>query len=377
MPAAIDPEVKKQVINQWLSGDSRDRIAADNNIGAGTVSNIINEWKKGVEDSEYESVRELAVFSKKQGLDLSELASRFRLCNYISKLGANEDHIESFIANCMGGANSLPPEKIIDLTNQLYDIAKSESIPPAKVPVYTKQKLEQKQRLEEQIQDAGALLESKNVNIETIDEFNRLKEHLSKYNLSLNDPTRLLSILQTIKEIGYEPRKIVARFSHIESLRRTERGLKDNCRALEERVAGCQSVLPLAEQINRLGIGVSELLAFHTAVSEKAEMHHMSMERAAYRVIEDIQHYNRLGGLRAELYKTGMQLYAMNQLSARQSKAVMALIKLQSQGVTEDQILYSHEYLERNNSLFNCTNKDIKAITEEVNRHHSKSLIRM
>jgi hypothetical protein len=28
---------------------SRDRIASDNNIGAGTVSNITDEWKRGVE----------------------------------------------------------------------------------------------------------------------------------------------------------------------------------------------------------------------------------------------------------------------------------------------------------------------------------------
>jgi transposase len=47
MPAAIDTQVKNQVIDQWPSGDSRDKIAADNGIGAGTVSNIINEWKKG------------------------------------------------------------------------------------------------------------------------------------------------------------------------------------------------------------------------------------------------------------------------------------------------------------------------------------------
>jgi hypothetical protein len=43
MRAAIDTQVKKQVIKEWLSGDSRDRIAVDNDIGAGTVSNIINE----------------------------------------------------------------------------------------------------------------------------------------------------------------------------------------------------------------------------------------------------------------------------------------------------------------------------------------------
>ena len=108
MPAAIDTQVKKQVINQWLSGDSRDRIAADNDIGAGTVSNIINEWKKGVEDSEYDSVRELAVYSKKEGFGLSDIASSIRLNNYIKNIGTNEDKIESFIVNL---ANSAEPRK--------------------------------------------------------------------------------------------------------------------------------------------------------------------------------------------------------------------------------------------------------------------------
>jgi hypothetical protein len=339
MPSAIDTQVKNQVIDQWLSGDSRDKIAADNGIGAGTVSNIINERKKGVEDSDYESIRESAVFSKKEGQNFSELTSRFRLYNYIIKLGANEDGIESFIANCMNGANSLPPEKIIELTNQLFEITKSESIPPAEVPDYIQQKLAEKQRLEEQILEAGAILESKNVDIETIGEFIQLKEHLSKHNLSLEDPTRLLSILQTIKQIGYEPEKIVARFSRIESLRQTEKGLKDNCKILEERIARCLEVIPLCEQIVRLRIGIGELLAFHTAVCEKAEMYNLSMESASYRVIEDIQYYNKLGGMKKELSDVTTKVFIMNQLSARQNSAVMALIKLQSHGVTEDQIL--------------------------------------
>jgi transposase-like protein len=46
MPAAIDPITKQRVVAQYLQGVSRDRIAADNDIGAGTVSNIIDEWKK-------------------------------------------------------------------------------------------------------------------------------------------------------------------------------------------------------------------------------------------------------------------------------------------------------------------------------------------
>jgi len=46
MPPSIDNSVKTDVIKQWLDGDTRDKIADDNQIGAGTVSGIINEWKK-------------------------------------------------------------------------------------------------------------------------------------------------------------------------------------------------------------------------------------------------------------------------------------------------------------------------------------------
>jgi hypothetical protein len=81
-----------------------------------------------------------------------------------------------------------------------------------------------------------------------------------------------------------------------------------------------------------------ELLAFHTAVSEKAEMHNLSMESAAYRVIEEIRDYNNLGGMKKELINTSMQVLTMKEISARQNNAIMALFKLQSCGVTEDQI---------------------------------------
>jgi hypothetical protein len=71
MPAAIDPVIKKQAISQYLNGVSRDRIAADNGVGTGTVSNIIYEWKKGVQGSDYEFVRDLAIHCKKEALRMN------------------------------------------------------------------------------------------------------------------------------------------------------------------------------------------------------------------------------------------------------------------------------------------------------------------
>jgi hypothetical protein len=342
MPSAISNEIKDRTIKQWLSGDSRDRIAADNAIGAGTVTNIVNEWKKGVDDSEYDSLRELTVSLKKQGIGLNELACSVRLNNYIKQIGTNEDKIESFIVNL---ANSPEPEKLIDVANQVAHLSRSDSIPLEDLEGHVKQKEEEKQRLGEEIKQKRVILESTNVDVQTINEYNRLKNDLSKYRLSTDDPTRLLSILQTIKQIGYDPEKIVAGFSYIGSLRRTEKGLKNNCKIFEERIARCREVLPLSEQFVRLRIGVSELLAFHTAVCEIGEMHNLSMESAAYRVIEDIEYYNRLGGIKKQLSDVSTKVFVMNQFSARQNNAVMALIKLQSHGVTEDQIIYLSKQL--------------------------------
>ena len=236
----------------------------------------------------------------------------------------------------MNGANSLSPEKIIDLTNQLFEITKSESIPPAEVRVFTKQILEQNQRLDEQIQEAESLLQSKNVNMKTIIEYTRLKEHLSKHNLSLEDTARLVSILQTIKQIGYEPKKIVAAFTSMKSLRQEERSLKSNCTMLESRMVQCREALPMCEQIVRLGVGIPELLALHAAVIKKADTDNLSLNKAAYRVVDEIRDYNVLGGMKKQLYEVGMKIFMMNQMSAPLNKAIMTLMRLQADGITDD-----------------------------------------
>jgi hypothetical protein len=175
--------------------------------------------------------------------------------------------------------------------NQLFEIAKSESIPLVEVPICIKQKFDDKQKLEEKINEADAILQSKNVDIGTIIEYNQLKEGLSKHNLSLEDPTRLLSILQTIKQIGYDPQKIIARFAYLNSLRQTEKGLKNNCKIFEERLCGYRQVLPLLQRILSMGIDIDKLLVFSVAVDEKAEIYNMSISGAAYRVIAEIENY--------------------------------------------------------------------------------------
>ena len=71
MPTPIQEVIRRRVIEQWLSGESRDKIASDLQIGAGTVSGIVSDFKKNLQGSDLDSVRQFVVDIKKQGFTLS------------------------------------------------------------------------------------------------------------------------------------------------------------------------------------------------------------------------------------------------------------------------------------------------------------------
>jgi hypothetical protein len=64
MPSPIDEIVRRRVIEEWINGFPRDIIASDLQIGAGTVSNIVSDFKNNFQGSDIDSVRELAVEAK-------------------------------------------------------------------------------------------------------------------------------------------------------------------------------------------------------------------------------------------------------------------------------------------------------------------------
>jgi hypothetical protein len=231
MPAPIDEQIKRKVIQEWFSGFPRDKIAAENNIGAGTASSIITNYKAAVKDLEFDYIRELAVEARQHGLNFSELALHFRLYNYFVKSGAAEDEIETFIAN-VSSIGDIPPESIIQCVNQLFNISKSESIPLDQVSSYIQQKIQEKQKIEEAIKESNDVLQSKNMSIETINEHVKLNEKLNEYNLSFQDIDKLLNVLGNTKEYGFDGKKIVGKLRKIKRLEKREKALEKNCTIL-------------------------------------------------------------------------------------------------------------------------------------------------
>jgi hypothetical protein len=113
VPAPINEIVKRRVVQQWLAGEAREKIIADNNIAAGTVSIIVDEYKLGLDNFNLDSFRELTLEAKKRGMTPNDLASFFRLYNFFRISGAKENEVESFIINVNSGY--IPPGKAIEL----------------------------------------------------------------------------------------------------------------------------------------------------------------------------------------------------------------------------------------------------------------------
>jgi DNA-directed RNA polymerase specialized sigma24 family protein len=65
LPTKLPEHVKSSVIQQWLQGKTRDSIAIDTGLSAGAVTNIINEWRKGLGYPLADELRELATTLKK------------------------------------------------------------------------------------------------------------------------------------------------------------------------------------------------------------------------------------------------------------------------------------------------------------------------
>jgi hypothetical protein len=79
-----------------VSGKSHEDISSCTGISVGTVSNILQECRKGI-ITDIDLLRSVAVDMKKQGIGLNDLAFSLRLRNMLNVLGLPEEKVEKFL----------------------------------------------------------------------------------------------------------------------------------------------------------------------------------------------------------------------------------------------------------------------------------------
>jgi len=141
---------------------------------------------------------------------------------------------------------------------------------------------------------------------------------------------------------------MVAKLKKVKRLQNKEEKLKRHCGVLSEQVKKCNNVLPLAQKIVALNIDIKQLLVFDNIVNQIAKQYNLPPYVAALRLFNEIREYDKIGGLRKELSRLCQQIFVVNTICANQNKAMMAMINLQSRGISEDKVLQLNSFLENN-----------------------------
>jgi hypothetical protein len=375
----VPSHIKEEVIRKWLSGEQRDKIASDISMGAGTVTNIISEWKEEIGIPTADTLRILATEFKRLNINASQCAKGFKLLNIINKLGAQEEeNIESFLTQIykLCTSKNIPPETIVNISQQI--VALGETIPFSQIPEYMQQKIEEKHRLEQEIRtlretklsaqnECDEALRSSSITIDTLHEYMRLRECLlEEYSLSIDDDDtlpKLINVISNLKHSGYDAKTITKKLSNINNLQTREKELQSQVDGLEarlkraeqdhsiaeEKLASSKQALGVYNELQNMGFGLKELELLKSIVTEISKSNNIINPYHAFeKFFDDIkdQYDTKLGFERKikemnnSLFQAQQQHHYISLEYSQMKDTNDKLAELLAFGVTQEEIIY-------------------------------------
>jgi chromosome segregation ATPase len=216
MKPKVPKSIKQRVIKQWLQGTSRDQIAKDNDLGAGTVSAIIKDAKQEIPDIDL--LRQVALVIKKNDSDLSVFASSIRIKNKLDGMSISEDQIDSLIdnANTHCFKRGLTGEEYFNNVDKVCALSDNLEMSLDEMPSYIVQQELELEQVEREIEDVKLkkhqVLQHHDVTIDELQEFIRDKpliDHIKKLEKKLEEE---------VEEKNYLAEELVSKESEIENL---------------------------------------------------------------------------------------------------------------------------------------------------------------
>jgi hypothetical protein len=330
LPIGISHETRNQVIREWLAGEPRDKIASDTGLAAGTITNIVRDWRHELGYPTADALRQLAIDLKRLGISTTDCAIGFRTVNTIKKLGLveadEEKGLESFVSDIYNKCKyyGLIPDKLVTLAMQILDLL--ESIPLSQIPNYLEEKSKDKQKLEEEIKNllerkSSAQLEyeealqKKKVTIDMLQEFTHMQDTLIEYNLSTEDTPNLVNALKNAQQLGYDANAIADKISRIESLEEKEKILKNNLMVSQDELRMLKHAISVHDQeidkyertlaehdkLQNIGFGLRELILLNNTLREIATSNNIDSSMAVKKFFQDMEEKNALTKIVDEL----------------------------------------------------------------------------
>jgi hypothetical protein len=375
---AITKELKDKVIRNYLRGEWKNENARITGLGAGTVTNIIQEFDNKLGEYEPEAIRELSVQLRKAGMSPNDCVKGSQIINEMSDLGIDKDKCLTVIETIQTRSieKGVPPEKSAEIVSQLFEISKSESMHLNEIPDYVKQKVQEKERLDNEVDvqqrqiqnlkaQADTQLQQNNLTMQNIGSYLALMHKLADLGIPDRDVERATNVIVNFNEQGFDANNIVRIASTAGSLQEKVNDLNKECRSLGDTLLQYQDLVPLIQAIIGVGgsaVGRDELRVLVDSIHWRATADKVPTVVAAQRIMYRINEMYRIIGFEKEtktkevgLLLLDEKIEDLNELWAGKLQAIDALRSMAAKGVTKEHVLEFHKFFLTNQNRINLT----------------------
>jgi hypothetical protein len=391
MPAKIPESLKSAVIQQWLQGVERDKIALEFGISAGAVTNIVNEWRQVIDFPVADELRELAVNLRKIGITPGECAIGCRVSRLMNKLGIGNDQFQSFLSDIYKRSVELglTPQSIASYLRDLLEF--SNTLVLSQIPAYLEQKKQEKDQLEKKIQDlyvetsmlqrqksdcerlSNAAMEDYKTTVQQLRWYSGLKEELAKYGIPVDDISHLAKVVDGARAFGYDPVKITNEISNLRlvssqyqfyqnrltAIKYELDGLTQARIVLEQLVQSHNQTLSIYKQLDGIGFGLRELKLLYHTIEEISAANNILTDSGVEMFFKDIdENYDnwlafssKVEKLSSEITRLTQQLNGLRVQSSLYPVVGQALLHLLQNGVNEEEIITIADLLKNDSSI--------------------------
>lgn len=261
-----------QTLRLSLSGLSQEQISRELRVSEGTVNAILQDLIKS--DDTLVIQREIAIVSKKNGIQVEQLASNLAFTNAIKLKAFETNKIESVLkaidSYCVKDG-ILKPDDIGPLFIQFCDLVMKNKISPDNLNKELESKYNEHYKLVQQIEAQKANisqikerskseLQKYNVTANTLGDFLNFKEDLEGIGLDFDRREELLTVLYNIDEMDKDPKKIMDEVKKIRFLKLEKVRLIQECEKIEKALEYYRNEVDDVKRNNNLYIQAVDII---------------------------------------------------------------------------------------------------------------------
>jgi hypothetical protein len=404
MPRIITLHEKVSVIDNWLSGESRNDIATKHNIGSSTVYNIVEEWSNGLGDVQLaDRLRELGIKLKKNGLTVSDCAKGLRMLMMLKKYGIkdddeNQEKVPYFLKEIYTKCQEveLKPQQVIDYISDILKF--SEEIPLFQIPEYLKKKIEEKKDLESSVQQLSKKIKEltdiekdkqqelvrlskiEEIQTQTYKMFTSAQFRLERYGIKIDEMEKFVNSVVGISKENYDPVQILAKMAEHEKLEKDMDYYKEEITRMKNESSKLNQ--EIQEQKNNLnyynikidflndleiiGFGITELRTLISMLNEISMEHNQDFNEVRKKFFDDLKNYEEVIGSRKEIERLKNELKNL-EIQIRKErekyhsypKIIESINRLTGAGIPEEDIVkierilsMTYYYLYKDNRVY-------------------------